>query len=98
MEARFHRRVQSDLNGIIKRYDAVSTQLGDDFFAEFQVGLKRVLKEPRHFHFDSSGLRRYNLERFPYHLLYDIRSDYVRVWVLRHHRRHPSFGVTRFHQ
>jgi len=54
------------------------------------------LPNPRRFHFDRSGLRRCNLERFPYHFLYDIRGEYVRVWVLRHDRRNPDFGLDRF--
>ena len=54
------------------------------FFAEFQVGLAKVCKNPRFFHFDASGLRKCNLDRFPYHFLYDIRGGTIRVWVLRH--------------
>ena len=96
MEVRFHRRVQSDLNEILEKYYAVSERLGDDFFAEFRVALERVCGNPRFFHFDSSGLRRCNLERFPYHFLYDNRSGAVRVWVVRHDHRNPDFGIRRF--
>ncbi len=97
-EVRFHRRVQTDLNEILRRYYEVSPQLGDDFFAEFQIGVGHVTENPRHFHFDRSGLRRCNLERFPYHFLYDIRGEYIRIWVLRHDRRNPNFGLKRFRE
>lgn len=96
MEVRFHRRVQRDLDGILASYNEVSPELGDDFFAEFQVGLRRARENPTFYHFDSSGLRRYNLERFPYHFLYDIRGNFMRVWVLRHDRRNPSLVRRRF--
>lgn len=96
METRFHKRVQVDLDEILKRYYDISFQLGEDFFAEFQIGLAKVSENPRFFHFDPTGLRRCNLERFPYHFLYDIRQKRVRVWVLRHDRRRPGFGLTRF--
>lgn len=96
MEVRFHRRVQADLNEILEKYYEVSDQLGEDFFAEFQIGVGRVAENPRRFHFDRSGLRRCNLERFPYHFLYDIRGVYVRIWVLRHDHRNPDFGLERF--
>jgi plasmid stabilization system protein ParE len=95
VEARFHRRVQSDLNEILKRYDAVSNKLGDDFFAELHIGLKKAIDNPRYFHFDRSGLRRCNLDRFPYHFLYDIRHEHLRIWVVRHNRRNPEFGLKR---
>ena len=96
MLARFHRRVQFDLDEVLDRYYGISERLGDDFLAEFQIGVKNVCLSPKLFHFDSSGLRRYTLERFPYHFLYDIRSEYIRIWVVRHDRRNPAFGLRRF--
>ena len=96
MEARFHRRVQADLDGILKKYYQISPQLKDDFFAEFQIGISKAIENPRYFHFDRSGLRRCNLDRFPYHFLYDTCEGYIRVWVLRHNRRNPDLGLKRF--
>ncbi len=77
MEARFHRRVQSDLNEILAKYYNVSERLGDDFFAEFRIALGRICGNPRFFHFDSSGLRRCNLERFP--IMFFTISDSVLI-------------------
>lgn len=96
METRFHKRVRIDLKEILSKYDAISGILGDDFYAEFQVGLSRVGLNPRYFHFDASGLRRFNFERFPYHFLYDIVGGMIRVWVLRHDHRDPRFGLRRY--
>jgi plasmid stabilization system protein ParE len=96
VEAKFHRRVQGDLDEILRKYHGVSHQLGEDFFAEFQIGIKKAVENPRSFHFDRSGLRRCNLDRFPYHFLYDLRGEYIRIWVLRHNRRNPEFGLKRF--
>lgn len=94
--ARFHRRVQSDLNEILVRYRAVSEELEEDFFAEFRTGIQKASDNPRFFHFDPSGLRRCNFERFPYHFLYDIRGGEIRIWVVRHDHRNPRFGLRRF--
>ena len=91
-----HRFYTMKLNEILKRYYDIFFQLGEDFFAEFQIGLTKVSENPRFFHFDPTGLRRCNLERFPYHFLYDIRQNRIRVWVLRHDRRKPEFGLARF--
>ena len=96
METRFHRRVQVDLNEILEKYYATSEQLGNDFFAEFMVGISKATKNPHFFHFDSSGLRRCNLDRFPYHFLYDLWEGSIRVWVVRHEHRKPGFGIRRF--
>lgn len=78
------------------KYDGISKTLGDDFFAEFQIGVERAASNPQFFHFDACGLRRCNLERFPYHFLYDIGKDRFRVWVVRHDQRNPRFGTKRF--
>ena len=96
MEVRFHKRVRADLDAILKKYCEVSHQLGEDFFAEFHIGIRKAVENPKFFHFDRSGLRRCNLHRFPYHFLYDLRGGYVRIWVLRHDRRNPDFGLMRF--
>ena len=96
MEARFHRSVQGDLDAILRQYYRVSHQLGEDFFAEFQIGVRKALSNPQYFHFDRSGLRRCNLDRFPFHFLHDIRGIYIRIWVVRHNRRNPAFGLKRF--
>jgi len=96
VELKFHKRVQSDLNQIRRKYHDASPQLEADFWVEFQIGLRKALQNPRFFHFDHSGLRRCNLDRFPYHFLYDIREPFIRIWVVRHNRRNPDFGLTRF--
>ncbi|MFT4175773.1 MAG: type II toxin-antitoxin system RelE/ParE family toxin [Luteolibacter sp.] len=96
MEIDFHRLVQQDLEQILEKYDAISEQLAEDFLAEFRIGIDKISRHPQFCHFDACGLRRCNLERFPYHFLYDLGPDSLRVWVVRHHRRHTGFGTRRF--
>ncbi|MBS0630572.1 MAG: hypothetical protein JSS11_01560 [Verrucomicrobia bacterium] len=54
-----------------------------------------IARNPRRFHPAAPGLKRANLPNFPYHLLFREMPAGVRVLVLRHHRRHPDFGLTR---
>ena len=96
MQIRYHRRVQIDLNSALRYYDDISDTLADDFYIEFMAGIAKVLENPKISHFDSTGLRRCNFERFPFHFLYDHRLGYIRVWVLRHDKRKPTFGTKRF--
>lgn len=35
-------------------------------------------------------IRRVNLQRFPYHFLFRIVGDVVRILVVRHHNRYPA--------
>ena len=42
------------------------------------------------------GIRRYFVHRFPFSILYRIVDEKIlRVLVIRHHRRHPEFGIQR---
>jgi hypothetical protein len=44
---------------------------------------------------DPSGMRRRNLRKFPYHILFEARLDCLRVIVIRHHHRNPGYGLRR---
>jgi plasmid stabilization system protein ParE len=42
-----------------------------------------------------NGRRRFPLRRFPFSLIYYVRSDELRVVALAHHRRKPEYGIKR---
>ena len=42
-----------------------------------------------------TGYKRYNMDRFPYNILYIIYPDRIRIQVLRHNKRRESFGAYR---
>lgn len=97
LKIQYNKLVQRDLNKAIAYYDEISFALGDDFYAELEEAIGRVLVNPNKFHFQSPyNLRRCNFKRFPYHFLFDTKNSYLRVWVLKHNKQRASFGVTRF--
>jgi hypothetical protein len=51
--------------------------------------------KPGRFHALKQGFRRANLKRFPYHFIYRELPDGIRVNLVRHHRRHPDYGMER---
>lgn len=51
--------------------------------------------KPGRFHLLKPDFHRANLKRFPYHFIYRELPDGIRVTLVRHHRRHPSFGMER---
>ena len=65
------------------------------FWDELVQGFYQVQRNPSHYHFDDSGLRRYNLRKFPFHFLYEDLEDRVRIQVVRHHSRSSTYGTTR---
>ena len=54
-----------------------------------------VAEHPERFAVRERDLRRVNLERFPYHFLFRIAADRVRILVVRHHRRRTTLGMPR---
>ena len=92
----FHPRVYSDIDKIMERYERVATpQLADEFYAKVRQFMAAAARNPRRFAVRQRDIRRVNLERFPFHFLFRIVGETVRVLVVRHHRRHPSFGMSR---
>ena len=88
--------VQRDVAEVLGYYDEVgSPELGDAFFDELCTRAELVRQHPERFHRAPGELRRVNLKKFPYHFLFRVLGDVVRVLVVRHNRRHPSFGLRR---
>ncbi len=96
MTLTYHRLVQRDVSEIVRRYDdAGGDQLGDAFFSELTARLAHIRDSPTRFHRWKGDLRRANLVRFRYHVLFRIAGERVRVLVVRHNRRDPAFGLDR---
>lgn len=96
MRAVFHPHVYSDVAKIMEYYERVATpELADDFYREFRFFVDEAAERPESFAIREHDIRRANLRRFPYHFLFRIAGDSVRILVVRHHRRHPSRDIRR---
>jgi hypothetical protein len=91
----FHPAVEQDISEALRRYDSVSSRLGEEFKAELHGQITVAAKSPGRFHQLKPGFRRVNLKRFPYHFIYRELADGIRVTLVRHHRRNPDFGMKR---
>lgn len=92
----FHVLIKKDLRAALDYYDSEGgIKLGDRFFEELEASVARVVENPRRHHFVDEGLRRAPLHSFPYHFLYEERDGGIHFLVLRHDKRHPSFGLKR---
>src|SRR2546421_2120440 len=91
-----HPRVYSDFDKIMAHYEQEATpDLADEFYAEVRHFMAEAAARPESFSIRESDIRRVNLQRFPYHCLFRVVGDAVRILVVRHHRRHPSVGMRR---
>ena len=95
MSVEYHPAVEEDVAEALQRFDTVSQTLGEAFKAELRRQIAVAAAKPRRFHLLKAGFRRANLKRFPYHFIYRELADGIRVTLVRHHRRHPDFGMQR---
>ena len=96
MTIRFQKRVQMDVNDALDFYREKSLEVAARFWAELQKALLRIKKDPTAFgYLGKSSFRRIHLTRFPYVVVYKTYTDCVRVFVIRHEKRNPGFGLKR---
>src|SRR5947207_14675299 len=89
MKVGYHPAVQRDVNRALRRYDKLSANLGDEFWAELKTYIRAAAANPLRFHPSVRNLRRANLKRFPYHFLYRVLSDRIRVSEGLRRKDHP---------
>jgi plasmid stabilization system protein ParE len=70
-------------------------KLSDEFYEELRTFFRKAADSPQAYDILERDLRRVNLERFPYHFLFRILGDAIRILIVRHHSRHPSLGTLR---
>jgi plasmid stabilization system protein ParE len=95
VEITFHPLVQRDLIEALSYYNGISANLADEFDHEVRFVLTQLIVNPLRFHVVDEGVRRANLRRFPYHILYEIRAEKLRVMHIRHDKRNPDYGRRR---
>ena len=90
-----HPKLAQDIRDAAMHYEEISERVLSAFWRELDLVLASIEQNPRSNHFDSCGLRRANLRKFPYHLLYELDEEAIYLVVLRHDRRHPDHGIDR---
>lgn len=99
MEVIYHRLVVRDLRMALNYYELEGgTKLADRFFAEVEEGVAKIIAQPTAHYFSDDGYRRKALRSFPYHILYEVDALSIWIGILRHDRRHPSYGMRRKRQ
>ena len=96
LKVEFHPKVFSEVDSILSYYEQISdSKLAVDFYEEFLWFVNKAAQQPEIYSIQAGGLRRMNLRRFPYNFLFRIMDDHIRILVVRHHARRPSYGTGR---
>jgi len=96
MRVLLHEGAIQDVRDIVEQLSEDSGKAVDRFYDEFGAAAEFVARHPDAGH-PCGSFRRWNFKKFPFHLLYEAVPESGELWIMvvRHDRRHPSYGVTR---
>lgn len=96
MRIEYHPAIEFELAEIRDYYNDLSLNLGEDFINEFERQVLRIAELPTRWMIVRGQTRRALMRRFPYLILFRIVGDSaIRITVIKHERRHPSYGINR---
>jgi hypothetical protein len=86
-----HPEADEELKAAALWYEDRQPGLGDAFLDEFGHTLHRILAEPERWRKIRGGNRKLNFHRFPYAIVYNVRSDALYVKAVMHLHRRPFY-------
>jgi len=93
MSVEYHPIIEHELREIINYYNKCSNGLGLEFLDEFERQILKIVSMPTQWMIIESDIRRSLMRRFPYMIYFRVvGSDVLRVTVVKHQHRHPSYG------
>ena len=96
MSFELHPGAEKDLENASDYYrNKAGRVVADRFLEEFYRAAVYLAANPEIAPPAENGHRAYPLHLFPYSVIYVIFGGRVRILVVRHHRRRPSFGARR---
>jgi plasmid stabilization system protein ParE len=91
----FHRLAHREVSEAAEFYQLVSLGLGVVFLNEVESCTQAIIQYPEAGQLILGSIRRRLLRRFPYALLYSIKSDHIRILAVMNLKRRPMYWVGR---
>ena len=93
----FHPAAEAEHLEIIAYYESKKPGLGASYLEEFELGMASICYMPNLFPVDKHpDIRRMNLNKFPFTVIYREFSGSIQVLALAHQRRRPQYWLGRF--
>ncbi len=92
MKIEFHPFTIDDIIDAEAYYEEQRPGLSQAFRAEVLQAIEHIAENPL-VYAEVNGVRRALLRHFPFSIVYRIlKNDTIRILLIRHHKRHPTFG------
>jgi plasmid stabilization system protein ParE len=96
MRIEYHPALEAELAEVRDYYNELLQGLGDEFIDEFELQVLRISAMPRRWMVLRGDIRRALMKRFPYVILFRLVDEpAIRITVVKHEKRHPSYGLER---
>ena len=95
MKVRFLVTARRELKDAVLYYNASQPRLGDEFRDEVWETIQRIKKFPEAWHPLSASIRRCQMNRFPYGLIYVASENEILIIAVAHLHRAPEYWHSR---
>jgi plasmid stabilization system protein ParE len=95
MRIDYHPAVAAELEEIRDYYEKRCAGLGADFVDEFERQVLAIAAMPTRWRLVHRETRGSLMKRFPYVVCFRLIEGGIRVLVVKHEKRHPSYGLSR---
>ena len=95
MKIRFLVPARRELNDAVRYYNAQRVRLGDEFRDEVWETIQRIQKFPEAWHPLSASIRRCQMNRFPYGLIYVPSAEALLIIAVAHLHQAPEYWRSR---
>ncbi len=92
---RFHPEAKEELDDIMLFYKNQQAGLEKRFFDTFEDVIARIRKHPFMYREIEEDIRKCRTPRFPYVVVYRVKSDGIQIIAIMHIRRNPDYWKTR---
>jgi len=90
MKISFLDAAQSEFDDATDYYEEQRSELGFEFAEEVEQALERINHYPEAWSPLSPRVRRCLVNRFPYSVIYELRSEIIIIVAIQHHHQKPE--------
>lgn len=95
MNVRFLAPAQRELDDAVSWYNRQAAGLGQEFLDELDRAVRRAVTYPVAYPEIEPGIRRCQLARFPYGLIYGVDDETLVIVAVAHLHRRPRYWIDR---
>jgi len=98
MKFYFHPDAEAEFDRAVEYYEQFRPGLGIEFAEEVYATITRIIQYPDAWSALSKNSRRCLISRFPYGVIYQIKSRSLRIIAVAHLNRRPGYWKERLEQ